>query len=188
MTEIDDASQVLPESVMARITRVSTLLTVWEMIHSNVVAGVESFFSGGIGDYDYSDYRREVLSQAVGGTTLFDASAAWLVGKGAITSEDVAMMERIRWHRNEVGLDIDSYIGDPPYVVDLALLGPSRDMMRRLGNFWTQIEGALENGSPIDVERDEYNALYLPLFDYLLSLTSVTSETIHLDSNELNGV
>jgi hypothetical protein len=144
---------------------------IWEMLYSSVVVGVEELYDIGIPGFDQDAYHRDVNPHVRGNTTIFDASTSWLVSKGAISTDDAALLDRIREHRNEVALNIARYIADPVFDVDIALLFLARDIIRRLGNFWVQAEEALENGLPIDTERDEVSTLYPLLCDYLFTLT-----------------
>ncbi len=172
MTEDGESpgSQVLPQSAIDRMTRVSTLLMVWEMLKSSVVVGVQELYNMGYPRFDDGAYRRDVASHVIEGKTVFDASVSWLVKNGAISTHDVAVLERIRDHRNEVALNVATYIANPIYDVDIPVLYPARDIIRRLGDFWGQIV-IDENGLVVDVELGETRSFYTTLFDHWLSLT-----------------
>jgi hypothetical protein len=171
--------KLLPESVALSLMRAATMLTGWEFIHSNIVTAVKDFFIVGFDEkgYLYDDgYERSVLSKVGKGSTIFDASTAWLVDLEALTQDDVSLLREIRAHRNDIAHEMAKYLVDPGQDVSVDLLLRARGIIQRLGQFWGQIDVDINpQFDDQDVAREEIKSGQSLLFDYVLSLVTVPS-------------
>lgn len=101
---------------------------------------------------DKSRYESEVLSRA---QNVFTASALWLVEMGALSTEDVARLDDIRDHRNQVAHDTAFIVAGWEPKPDPRLLLDASRIFWQLDRFW--IEVALSSGFselPADIDPD----------------------------------
>ena len=183
--------KLLPESVALSLMRAATMLTGWEFIHSNIVRAVKDFFMVGFDkeEYHYDDgYERDVLSKVGNGSTIFDASTAWLVEMEALTQDDVSLLREIRAHRNDIAHEMAKYLVDPGQDVSVDLLLRARGIIQRLGQFWGQIDvDTNPRFDDQDVAPEDIHSGQLLLFDYVLSLVTVPSGADQEDRQESPG-
>jgi hypothetical protein len=183
--------KLLPESVALSLMRAATMLTGWEFIHWNIVKAVKDFFIVGFDEEEYlydDGYERDVLSKVGKGSTIFDASAAWLVEMEALTQDDVSLLKDIRAHRNDIAHEMAKYLVDPEEDVSVDLLLRARGIIKRLGQFWGQID--VDTNPQFDgqeVAPEDIHSGQSLLFDYVLSLVTVPSGGAQEEGQEQPG-
>ena len=131
-------------------------------------------------EYHYDDgYERDVLSKVGNGSTIFDASTAWLVEMEALTQDDVSLLREIRAHRNDIAHEMAKYLVAPGQDVSVDLLLRARGIIQRLGQFWGQIDvDTNPRFDDQDVAPEDIHSGQLLLFDYVLSLVTGSEERI----------
>ena len=125
-------------------------------------------------------YEREVL--ALDRKRPFQASLLWLVESKAITSAEMAVLERIYQHRHDLTHELGKYLVDPAFEPDVDLLVEAVSILRSISRFWIQIEidiGTFEQHGDLSV--DEVSPPYLVVLQlcidaYLEGLTEVRRE------------
>jgi len=169
--------KLLPENVASNLMRAATMLTAWELIHSDIVAAVKDFDLIGFDEngYTYDEgYQNKVLTRVTKDSGIFDASVAWLVENEALRESDVELLGALRAQRNDLAHQMAKYIVDPEHEVSLDLLTQAREVIARLGRFWGQIEVDIHpNFEDREVDVDAIRSGASLLYDYVLSLVSM---------------
>jgi len=91
--------KLLPENVAANLMRAATMLTAWELIHSDIVTAVKDFYLIGFDEngYTYDEgYQHKVLARVTKDSGIFDASVAWLVENEVLGESDVELLRALR--------------------------------------------------------------------------------------------
>jgi hypothetical protein len=180
--------KLLPENVATNLMRAATMLTAWELIHSDIVTAVKDFYLIGFDEngYTYDEgYQHKVLARVTKDSGIFDASVAWLVENEALGESDVELLRALRAQRNDVAHEMAKYIADPEHEVSLDLLTEAREVIARLGRFWGQIEVDISpDFDDREVDVDGIRSGTSLLYDYVLSLVSIPLEPTDPESAE----
>src|SRR5579859_3651101 len=131
-------TKLAPESIARTLIHAGCFLSAYELIKSEVVGKVHEFFWRGFEDgqhlYDEAQYQAHVLTRNP--KSKYRASCAWLVEMGALTAEQVAILEEIHEHRQEIAHELPKLLIDPDFEVRTDLLTTAIECVRRLGVFW----------------------------------------------------
>ncbi|WP_163513577.1 hypothetical protein [Fodinicola acaciae] len=171
-------AKLAPDTVIATLIRASCFLSAYELIKSEVLEKVHDFFLCGFeGDtflYDEASYQRAVASRD---KNPFKASCAWLVEMQGLTVEQVATLEDVRQHRNEIAHELPKLLTDPDFEVRFDLLLAAAECVRVLGVFWGSIE--VQTDPDIAMEDVDFEGIksgpYL-LMEYLILIASTAGE------------
>ena len=125
-----------PVSVLSTLSFAGLVTIVYELIKQAVVENVKGFYSLG-SKLDHIGYGRDVLALD---KNRFTASACWLVNNGAITADQLAVLEKLHAHRHEAAHELARYIVDVDHDLDIELFGQALAVLRDIHRFWTQIE------------------------------------------------
>jgi hypothetical protein len=165
-----------PESIALTLVRAGCFLSAYELIKAEVVDKVHEFFWCGFRDgqhlYDETRYQQSVLARDR--KSKYRASCKWLVEMGALTDEQVATLERIHAHRQEVAHELPKLLIDPAFEVKTDLLLAAVECVRSLGVFWGSIEVETDpdwNGEDVDYAGIKSGS-YL-LMEYLVAIAGL---------------
>jgi hypothetical protein len=168
-----------PEAVRHALVRAGCFLSAYELIKAEVVNKVHDFYWCGFEDgnhqYDEDEYRQRVMSRD---SNRFKASCSWLVESGALTSEQVAILEEIRVHRNEIAHELPKLLIDPDFEVRADLLEAAVECVRKLGVFWGSIEVQIDPyWDDKEVDYDGIKSMPFMLMEYLASIAELGKAT-----------
>lgn len=125
-----------PETVKSNLTRAASVLAAHQMLRDQIVDRVRGFLSmTGAMEHQKSapTYRDEVLSR---GPNEVAACLEWLVGAGAITADDVEVVERLWRERNRVAHELPNALIDPNFPVDQSVVGDAAAVSQAIARFW----------------------------------------------------
>lgn len=149
-------AKLAPERIRATLSFAGLILIVYEMVKQAVVNDVREFYCCGFDEsgmlYDEEGYSRDVRSLD---RSQFRASAKWLVKSGAITNEQVEVLERLYVHRKDVAHELAKYLIDVDHEPDADLFIQALEVLRDIRRFWTQIEidiGTFEDHGDVTVD------------------------------------
>lgn len=158
-------AKLAPERIRATLSFAGLIVIVYEMVKQAVEKDVREFYWRGFDEsgmlYDEEGYARDVKSLD---RSRFRASAKWLVKSGAITDEQVEVLELLYVHRNDIAHELAKYLIDVEYEPDADLFVQALGVLRDIRRFWTQMEidiGTFENHG--DVTVDDVQPLSLSL-------------------------
>lgn len=168
--------KLAPKSVVSTLVRAGCLLSAYELIKSEVVGKVYEFFWRGFVDgrhlYDDTSYQQSVLQRNP--KSKYRASCDRLVEMGALGSGQVATLEEIHVHRQEIAHELPKLLIDPEFEVKTDLLAAAVEAVRCLGVFWGSIE--VDTSPDWDGEQVDYQQIksgsYL-LMEYLASIAGL---------------
>lgn len=164
---------------MLTLTRAGCFLSAYELIKSEVVDKVHDFFWCGFQDgkhlYDEVKYQQSVLSRNP--RSRYRASCAWLVEMKALTAEQVATLEQIHAHRQEIAHELPKLLVDPDFEVKADLLLAAVEVVRCLGVFWGSIE--VDTSPDWDGKEVDYDGIksgsYI-LMEYLTAIAGLSPD------------
>jgi hypothetical protein len=140
------------------------------MVKQAVVEQVRSFYCRGFDEssmlFGEEGYARAVTSLE---RRKFRASAKWLVQSGAISNEQVEVLERRYVHRKDMAHELVKYLIDVDHGPDADLFIEALKALRDIQRFWTQIEidiGTFEAHG--DVTVDDVQPLSLTVLTRLI--------------------
>lgn len=149
-------AKLAPEQIRATLSFAGLILIVYEMVKQAVVKDVREFYWSGFDEsgmlYDEEGYARDVKSLD---RSLFRASAKWLVKSGAITDEQVEVLERLYVHRKDIAHELAKYLIDVEHEPDADLFIDALQVLGDIRRFWTQIEidiGSFEGHGDVTVD------------------------------------
>jgi len=146
-----DLGKLSPDQIQKGLIRAGLFLAGWEVLAGEIVDKVKSFYWAGFdetGDL-FPDYKEQVL--ALDPKSTFNASLHWLVESRALTAEQVARVQELRKHRNQVAHELPEILLDPGHEVSADLFREMLELIRILGVFWGRIEMDI---NPDFVDRD----------------------------------
>jgi hypothetical protein len=170
-------AKLAPESVRLTLIRVGCFLSAYELIKAEVVDGVHEFFARDFEDgkfiCDETRYQQDVLSRNP--KSPYRASCAWLVEMGALTTAQVAVLEEIHAHRQEIAHELPKLLVDPDFEVKADLLLKAVECVRALGVFWGRTTAVWlgPQWDSQDVADDDIKSGSYLLMEYLVSIAGL---------------
>ena len=171
------AAQLGPESLKETFFRAGCFLCAYELIKLEVVGKVHDFFWRGFDDegrklYDDPRYQRDVLSRNP--KSRYQASCGWLIDMGALTAEQVTILEQIHMHRQQIAHEMPNLLLDPDIEVKTDLILAAADCVRALGVFWGRMTvDADPQWDGQDVADEDIQSIPYLLMDYLVSIAGL---------------
>jgi hypothetical protein len=126
-----------PEKLKANLARASTFLAAYELLHSSVVDKLRGFFQMGFRNGAAvigPAYKKEVTDLYP--KDVFHASCLWFQKMGAITQDDVSVIEKIRHHRNDIAHELPKYLADADHEVNMHLLDSIDFLLGKIDRWW----------------------------------------------------
>jgi len=139
-----------PDSLKLNLIRASLYLTCWEMLKESVVDQPRGFFCMGLmeGEETISpEYAAEVLALA---KDPLIASALWFRKMEAISDDDIALLRKLRSHRNEVAHRLPEFLASVKAEVKLEFFKEIFFLVQKIDKWWIQ-----EIEIPINPEYDD---------------------------------
>lgn len=125
-----------PSALRSNLITASLFLTAYELLQDSVVARIRDFFSvdfdenGGIAS---KDYKEKVLSLD---RSPLKASLLWLREVDALSEADVAVIDSIRIHRNEIAHELPKLVMTADAEIDIKLLCSIHRMVEKIEFWW----------------------------------------------------
>ena len=167
-----------PENIRDLLGLAGAVLVAYELLKRRVVNQTMDFYSAGFDEkgFTYSDrYDTEVL--ALHATSPYSASCAWLVKSGAITEQQVVILEELHEVRGRMTHELLGYLVDPAFTVRAGLLPDVLGVLRALALFWARI--AMDTNPDFDgrdVADEEISSGDLLIFEQLLVVVARIEE------------
>jgi hypothetical protein len=169
-------AKLAPESISLALIRAGCFLSAYELIRGEVVEKVHGFFFRGFDEtgflYDEIAYSRDVLAREP--RSKYRASCAWLVEMGALTPEQVQVIEDVHAHRQEIAHELPKLLLDPTFEVRADLLLSAVECVRCLGVFWGSIEvDILPSDERGEVDYEGIKSGSFLLMEYLVAIAGL---------------
>lgn len=125
-----------PSSLRSNLITASLFLTAYELLQDSVVARIRDFFSvdfeenGGIAS---EDYKEKVLSLD---RSRLKASLLWLREVDALSDADIALVDDIRIHRNEIAHELPKLVMTADAEIDIKLLRSIYKLIEKIEFWW----------------------------------------------------
>lgn len=169
-----DAEKFLnPEAIKSNLVLSSLYLAAYEILKSAIIDNARDFFAS---DYDADgkpvldkQYRDEVSKLH---RDLLQASCLWLEKVGAITSDEVEEIGRIRRHRNEVAHELPQLLSEHNRNINLDYFVRIRELLNKIEIWWIRNFEVLINPELDNVEIDDKDIRpgRVIALDYLISV------------------
>ncbi|MFO0799103.1 MAG: hypothetical protein U0804_16670 [Gemmataceae bacterium] len=127
-----------PESLRGNLIAASIYLAAFEVLQSSVIDRIRGFFSNDFKDgkpLESEDYRSHCLALA---KSPFRASLLWLKKMSAISDDDIALVDRIREHRNAIAHNLPEFLGTADTEVNVQLLANIHELVAKIDRWWIQ--------------------------------------------------
>jgi hypothetical protein len=140
-------AKLAPETIRVILSYAGLVLLLYEELKREVVDQVREFYTFDE-TLEEADYARDVRSL---NPSPFRASAQWLLKNGAITVNQIEVLERLYEHRKDVAHELIKYLIDVDSEIDAGLFIQALEVLKNIRKFWAQV--ALDEGL-ILVDRD----------------------------------
>lgn len=138
-----------PDTLRGNLITASIFLTAYEMLRASVIDRIRDFFTHGFDESGWvisDEYKTKVLALD---KSPLRASLLWLKGMSAIDDADMANVDAVREHRNELAHDLPKFLGTVDAEINLRLLGTLYDLVTKIDRWWVR-----EVELTIDPDRD----------------------------------
>ncbi len=125
-----------PEALRGNLVAASLFLAAYQVLKSSAIEGVRSFYSNEFKDGQWvpgENYRTKCL--ALDKSTL-RASLLWLRQAAALDDADLALVDRIREHRNELAHELLRFLGTADAEVNVQLLAGIYELVAKIDRWW----------------------------------------------------
>jgi hypothetical protein len=125
-----------PESLRSNLIAASIFLAAYEILRESVINRIQDFFTQGFDENGWiigKDYETKVLALD---KSPLRSSLLWLKGMDAIDEADLAQMDRIREHRNELAHDLPKFLGSDDAEINIQLLSGIHELIAKVDRWW----------------------------------------------------
>jgi hypothetical protein len=125
-----------PEVLRSNLIVASIFLAAYEMLRASVIDRIRSFFSNEFRDGEWianEDYQTKCLALD---KSPLRASLLWLKQMSTIDDADIARVDRIREHRNELAHDLPKFLGTADAEVNVQLLVGIYELVAKIDRWW----------------------------------------------------
>lgn len=129
-------AKLAPETTRVILSYAGLVLLVYEELKREIVDEVRAFYTRGE-KFDQAAYDRDVRSLD---NSKYKSSARWLLKSGAITADQIDVLERLYEHRKDVSHELLKYLIDVDSGIDADLFTQAIGVLKDIRRFWTQVE------------------------------------------------
>lgn len=130
-----------PDTLKENLIAASVFLTAYEYLRNSLISHLRGFFtdSGFMSIEDLTNpgisenYRVKVLSLD---RREMVACALWFRNSGALTDEDIALIQTVTDHRNEIAHELPKLLSDTNHDVNLKHLKSVAELVGKIDNWW----------------------------------------------------
>ncbi|MBO2565572.1 hypothetical protein [Shewanella algae] len=125
-----------PEILRNSLMSASVYLSAYEMCRDFIVSKPKGFFTdycGEDGEKLSDEYDEDVLCHS---KSPLKASLKWFENLGAIDSNDIALFDAAREHRNDIAHNLPNYISDPDFSVNQEIFNSLLIVTHKIGVYW----------------------------------------------------
>jgi hypothetical protein len=164
-----------PEELKTNLARASAFLAAYELLKSSIVNKPRGFF------ILHHTYKTEVVS--LKRKDRFRASCLWFLKLGAISEQDLRVIEDIRHHRNEIAHELPKYLMDAEYEVNMQLLESIAYLLGKVDRRWIrEIEiptnPDFDGKEPENIPDHEINSGSMLAIDLILKIIHGQEEEV----------
>lgn len=125
-----------PEALRSNLIAASIFLAAYEMLRASVIDRIRVFMSRDFRDRDWvptEKYRTKCLALD---KSPLRASLLWLKQMSAIDEADIARVDRIREHRNDLAHDLPKFLLTADADVNVQLLVAIYELIAKIERWW----------------------------------------------------
>ncbi len=125
-----------PDVLRSNLIAASIFLAAYEMLRATVIDRIRSFFSNEFRDGEWitsEGYRANCLSLD---KSPLRASLLWLQRMSAINDADIALVDSIREHRNDLAHDLPKFLMTADAEVNIQLLDGIYELITKVDRWW----------------------------------------------------
>jgi hypothetical protein len=127
-----------PEALRGNLIVASIFLAAYERLRTSVIDRIRAFFTHGFdenGPIVSEEYKSDVLTLD---KSPLRASLFWLQKMSAIDETDIARVDRVREHRNELAHDLPRFIATADAEINIHLLEVIYDLVAKIDRWWVR--------------------------------------------------
>lgn len=141
------AKFVNPEVLRGNLIAASMFLAAYEILRASVIDRIRSFFCSRFRDGKWvpdDDYRTKCLALD---KSPLRASLLWLKQMSAIDDTDMAQVDELRCHRNDLAHDLPRFLATAGAEVNVQLLGRIYELIAKIDRWWfREVDGPTDPG------------------------------------------
>jgi hypothetical protein len=125
-----------PEVLRGNLIAASIFLAAFEILRTSIIDQIRSFFTHGFDQDGWivdEDYQAKVLSLD---KSPLRASLLWLKEMSVLDDADIASVDHIRQHRNELAHSLPKFLGTPDAEINMPLLGKMYELVAKIDRWW----------------------------------------------------
>ncbi|NOZ40290.1 MAG: hypothetical protein GXP24_08705 [Planctomycetes bacterium] len=125
-----------PQVLRQNLITASLFLAAFESLKSSVTNPIRDFFSNGFDENGFivdPEYQAEVLDRH---KSPLRASLLWLHDREIVDDADIATVDRIREHRNELAHQLMKYVAQSESEIDVELIGEISKLVTKIDRWW----------------------------------------------------
>ncbi|HEX4145679.1 MAG TPA: hypothetical protein VHY91_19390 [Pirellulales bacterium] len=123
-----------PKALKSNLVTAALFLISYEVLMQSIVKRLKDFCCfGEDGETTGPTYRREVLALHKNKVT---ASLLWLKGSDAVDDADIALVNQIRKHRNDLAHEMPKFLASSGSEIDVKLLVSMHDLICKIDRWW----------------------------------------------------
>lgn len=158
-------AKIDPGAIQVNLLIASSFLVGYELLHSTIVQGVKDFYCTLDTPREIKQYNEKMKSLH---KDRMVASCLWLQNRGAITPEEVAVLAKIREHRNLIAHELPAVLIDHEMEIDSNLFSQMVLLQRKIDLWWfAEVEMSI-NPDLEGVEVSGVQTGRMLLMDYIL--------------------
>jgi hypothetical protein len=166
-----------PATLKQNLILSSLFLSAYETLRAAIIDQLQGFFVNGFDSNGLTiceTYKSKVLSRD---KSPLKASILWFREMDAIDDADIAAVDQIREHRNEIAHDLPKYIANEGEELDLSLLAEIARLVAKIDQWWFREIEASTNPDLIDEANGEidYGAVMSGRMIFLKILVDVAT-------------
>lgn len=121
------------QTLRTNLLLASLYLTAYELLYGTVVDRIRCFFIPGFVDgVDDPILQEKYLEVKRLNKNLLLASCQWLEQNGAISVDDITVVKRIRYHRNELAHELPNLLSNVDREISFEYLQQTRRLLRKI--------------------------------------------------------
>lgn len=164
-----------PERITANLQNAAMYLVAYELLRRSIVDELQAFYLVGMPGITAPGMEREYQEEVSNRhKKVYEASCLWLADQAVFDESDVAELQRIREHRDQIAHELPALMMNPAFDVDLRLLSRMRHHLGAAGRYWGSVNASLGEIPADEIDYDGIVSMSMLLFDHIASIVEGT--------------
>ena len=172
-----------PDSIKSNLQNAAMYLVAYELLRRAIVDELKVFYLVDVPGITSAGMEREYEEEVSGRhKKVYEASCLWLAEQGIFDDADIAELQRIRAHRDQIAHELPRLMFDPSFDVDLDLLRRMRHYVGAVGRYWGSVNASLGEIPADEIDYDGIVSMGMLLLDYITATVDSSGSEKGVDS------